>query len=327
MYNSLTNIVVPILDSRSVDLRKFENAEVFTGSIENEILPPNPPKCFLGAWYRKAVSSKDKWLGIEGVIKLGEFIPDENRYGVDTRINVERYLDNPSIYMGGCSLKETDAGLGFNISYFDGNTTEKLHYGSPKVAYRPFWRHIYSEVLDIDGNVTRKEINSWNVTDPRLLQYYYFPGDVIRMSVYSPIEDYLQLKIEIIEPTTMEKYVKIRNSYGLENNLPSNFYSPVFYSKGHGRELAEFKRVNSIDQYNNEGFRVKDTNAVVTEAYWKEVYLYRVVSGKVVKVPFNTSRQCSMICPNEKAITVSYDGVNKELGAEKIIIHPGKVNK
>ncbi len=52
-------------------------------------------------------------------------------------------------------------------------------------------------------------MNSWNVSDPRNFQYYYFPGDVIKMSVYSPIPDYLQLRIEIIKPTEIEKNIKI----------------------------------------------------------------------------------------------------------------------
>lgn len=68
---SLTNIVVPILDSRDVDVREFDNVPLYEGEIEGEILPPPPPACFLGAWYRKVVSSKDLWLGIEGVIELG----------------------------------------------------------------------------------------------------------------------------------------------------------------------------------------------------------------------------------------------------------------
>lgn len=317
--------VIPTLDSRAADITPFKEAEVYHGEIEGEVLPPKPPACFNGAWYRKVVSSKDRWLGIEGVIQLGEFIPDPNRFGSDGRIVYERYLDNPSIYMGGFAFSESDAGLGLNVGYTSSDTSEPLNYGSPKVAYRPFWRYIYSDVIDDGGNVLRRNFNSWNVSDPKLLQYYYFPGDVIRMSVYSPLPDYLQLAIEVIEPTTIEKYVEIRKRFGLKDNRPHDFYSPIFYSKGHGTNIAEFKRVNSIDQYGNEGFQVKATNAKVTEATWREVYLYREIDGKIVKVPFNESRQCSMVCPYEEAFTVTKEGVNPTLGGEKIKIHPGKV--
>lgn len=321
---SLAVKVVPTLDSRAIDVSEFDDVEVYLEEIEGEVTPPTPPGCFFGAWYRKAFSSYDYWLGIEGIIELGEFTPDENRFNLDGR---GRYMDNPSIYMGGFSSKETDAGLGMNVGYPDLDTSYQLDYSSPKISYRPFWRYIYSEADDTYGNVRRREVNSWNVSDPRNFQYYYFPGDVIKMSVYSPIPDYLQLRIEIIKPTEIEKYKNIRERYNLKNNLPGNFYSPIFHSKGHGYQKAEFKRVNSIDQYGNEGKRVQDTNATMSTAHWQEVYLYRRINGKLVKVPFNNNRYASMVCPNEKAFTVSYEGVNTALGGEKIVIHPGKVNE
>ena len=74
-----------------------------------------------------------------------------------------------------------------------------LNYGSKKVAYRPFYRYIYSEVIDDNGNVTRINKNIWKVASPLDFDYYYFPGDVVKMSVYSPLENYLQLRIEVLE--------------------------------------------------------------------------------------------------------------------------------
>ena len=88
-------------------------------------------------------------------------------------------------------------------------------------------------------------------------------------------------------------------------------------------QKAEFKRVNSIDQYGNEGFNAKPTNASMSKATWHEVYLYRRINGKLVKVPFTEDRYASNICPSEKAITVEYENVNKEIGGENITIHPG----
>lgn len=317
---SLTKIVVPILDSRDVDTREFDNVEVYSGKIEDEIAPPVAPACFPGAWYRKVVSSKDNWLGIEGVITLGEFTPDGARFNLDGK---GRYMDNPSVYMGGKSLHESDAGLGYNIMYPDADTSYELDYSTPKLGYRPFWRYIYKDAIDIGGNVNRREVNSWNISNPRSFCYYYFPGDTIRMSVYSPLPNYLQLRIQLVKPTEIHKYVEIRKRYNLKDDLPLDFYSPIFYSEGHGVQKAEFKRVNSIDQYGNEGFNAKPTNASMSKATWHEVYLYRRINGKLVKVPFTEDRYASNICPSEKAITVEYENVNKEIGGENITIHPG----
>lgn len=43
---SLTVRVVPVLDSRAVDVRKFSDVKVYRGEIENEIFPPSPPPAF-----------------------------------------------------------------------------------------------------------------------------------------------------------------------------------------------------------------------------------------------------------------------------------------
>lgn len=318
---SLTVKVVPILDSRYIDVSQFDNVKIFTGIIKDEIKPPLSPKCFLGAWYRKVFSSFDQWLGIEGVIELGEFIPDSKRYNLDGR---GRYMDNPSIYMGGKSEEESDAGLGLNLTYLSSDTSDDLCESSPKIAYRPFWRYIYKEALDISGNVTRKEVNSWNICNPRSLKHYYFPGDILRMKIYCPIPNYLQLRIEVIEPTTIPKYQELRKKYHLIDDRPADFYSPIFHSLGQGTDLAEFKRVNSIDQYGNEGIKAKDTDATVSKATWHETYLYRNIDNEIVKVPFSKERQTTMICPNKKAISV--EKIDETIGAESIMIHPEKIN-
>ncbi|WP_264229994.1 hypothetical protein [Acholeplasma laidlawii] len=321
MKKDLNKIVIPTLDSHYASLSDFVNVKTFEGELD-ELKPQPAPKCFLGAWYHKVFSSKDQWLGIEGTIRLGEFIPDDKRYGHDNRTFWERYLDNPSIYMGGHALSESDAGLGLMSGYETLDTSEPLNYGSKKVSYRPFYRYIYSEVIDIEGNVKRNNVNSWNVSDPKRFEFYYFPGDLIRMSVYSPVQNYLQLKIEVLETTTIEKYKNQRAQYKLKDNLPSTYYSPLFYSEGHGVTNAEFKRVNSIDQYGNEGSNVKLTDAKVTKATWESVYLYRKLNDEVIKVPFNEERQSRMTCPNLESFTVEATQEQRKNGGESIEIHP-----
>jgi len=319
---SLTVEVVPVLDSRYTDVSPFLKAKVYTGPIEDEVMPGETPPCFLGAWYRKVVSSKDAWLGIEGVIELGEFTPDPKRFNLDGR---GRYMDVPSVYMGGKAQFESDAGLGLNLTYLSNDTTEELTYSSPKLAYRPFWRYIYKDAQDIKGNVTRREINSWNVANPRALMYYYFPGDKIRMKVFSPMPNYLQLYIEVVETTKIPKYVELRKKYNLPGDKPADFFSPIFHSGGQGIEPAEFKRVNAIDQYGNEGFHAKMTDAKVSKATWSAVYLFRRINGEIVKVPFSLERQISMICPNKEAITVNV--LDPTIGSETIELHPEKTKK
>jgi hypothetical protein len=315
---SLEVKVTPVLDSMSIDSHEFDDVPVYEGEIENEatVLPQD---CFLGAWYRKFVSSVDYWLGIEGIITLGEFTPDEDRFNLDGK---HRYMDNPSVYMGGKASLESDCGLNWNIGYEKAGDNQVLDYGSKKVAWRPFWRYIYNDVKDENGNVLRGSYNSWNVCDPSNLGYYYLPGDTIKMSVYSVKPDYLQMRIEVIKPTSIPKYVKQREQYNLKNNMPYTFYSPIFHSKGHGVSKAEFKRVNSIDQYNNEGYKVSDTKATVSKATWHECYLYRRINGKLYKVPFTTKRAFSMICPTRTAMSVNYDDVDVNKGGENIILHP-----
>lgn len=322
MKKDLNKRVIPTLDSHYASLEEFSNIPTFNGTIDNEIPPQQSPKCFLGAWYRKVYSSKDAWLGIEGTIRLGEFTPDDNRYGSDGRTFWVRYLDSPSIYMGGQSLSESDAGLGWMAGYDSLETAEPLNYGSKKICYRPFYRYIYSEVTDHDGNVNRNNVNSWNVSDPKRFEYYYFPGDLIKMSVYSPVENYLQLRIEVLETTSIPKYKNLRAKYKLTNNQPSIYYSPLFYSEGHGKLNAEFKRVNSIDQYGNEGSNVKATRALVSEATWESVYLYRKIEDTLHKVVFNSSRQTEMACPNSESFTIKKTDEQQSKGGESISIHP-----
>ncbi|MFA7076501.1 MAG: hypothetical protein WC152_07555, partial [Candidatus Izemoplasmatales bacterium] len=315
---NFTKLVKPILDSQSYDVSKFDNVLVYSGEISNEFYPEGKQKCFAGAWYHKVMSSKDKWLGIEGLVRLGEFTPDKTRFNLDGN---GRFMDNPSVYMGGNALEESDAGLGLNLTYLSKDTSEDLNLSSPKLAYRPFWRYIYKETIDFKGNIERINRNSWNISEPRSLCYYYFPGDLLRMKIYTPIKNYLQLRIEVVETTKIEKYASLRESYNLPGGKPKDFYSPLFISEGHGDVLAEFKRVNSIDQYGNEGYYAKDTDALVSEAIWHETYLYREINGEIMKIPFVSQRQKVMTCPSQNAFTIKY---GDDLLEESIQIHPGK---
>jgi hypothetical protein len=286
--------------------------EVYTGVIPNETADPSTPPCFPGAVYRKVVSNKDHWRGIEATITLPEFIPDPERFD-ETKRNY--YLDNASIYMGGHAYYESDVGLAWMIGY---ESPSSVLFSSQGIAFRPFWRYI-----DGVNNIYQNA----NVSD---FAYYYYPGDTVQMSVFSPEPGYLQMRIELLELTTHPSYAHRRDAYGLEEDFPRVFLTEPFPSPGMGAAMAEFKRVNAIDQVSNEAKPTINTNSQVLTAIWHEVYLYRYIEDTLYKVPLTEDRSASMFCPsgtNENgdfsdAFTVSYEGVDPALGGEIVTIDP-----
>lgn len=293
----------------------YSIATTYTGTIENEIAPARQTE-FAGAIYRKVTSSKDYWLGIEVVVTLPEFIPDEGRtgvnpYGGETDM---RYLDNASVYLGANAGFENDAGLSWSLGI---DTNGKVDY-SKSVAFRPFWRYI------VPGD------NIYNNASVNDTQFYYYPGDKVRMSVYVSKDNYMQLRIELLEETTIEKYVAFRASYNLGDDYEKVFISPEYSSGGAGISKTLFKRVCALDQVNNEGKPTQLTNAKSLNTIWHECYLYREINGVVVKVPMIDSRASKLSSPSgsnslgdfSQAFMITTDGVNPSLGGEVVSINP-----
>lgn len=284
---------------------KFINSKISNEVIKDEILKPTSYQCFNGAWYYKALSSKDKWLGIDAVITLPLFDPDEDRYSfIDdnlTNKKIKRYNDTPSVYVGVCSDFENDVGFGWFRGKVEGKVLEE------KITFRPFWRYIFEE------NSQEKNIYAGSKLDED--EYYYFPGDKVRVTVASPRANYLQFRIELIEATSIEKYKTIRSKL---KSQPKTFVSLEFIAPGVGIKPTEVKRVNAIDQYGNEGRPTQMTNAIVHECIWEDVYLYREINGEIVRVKFDDSRYIRMLCPRETAFKINYEN-----GKETVIINPG----
>ena len=295
----------------------FHLSPVYLGDIENEAVKPYTPSCFPGAIYRKVVSSKDYWIGIEATVTLPEFIPDPERYDSTA---LSYYLDNSSVYMGGHAYSESDVGLAWSIGLPNKDATSISKSG---VAFRPFWRYITNTENCTNNNCFRNA----NVRD---FEYYYYPGDTIRMSVYSPKPGNLQLRIELISETTNPDYMNRRADYGLTEDFNKVFVSNIFPSAGMGEFKAEFKRVNAIDQVRNEGKPTINTNAQVNNAIWHEVYLYRKIDGVLYKVPLTEERSASMTCPLGSKVNgafsntfeLSYEGVDRTLGGEIVTLNP-----
>lgn len=290
------------------NLESYLNAPIFQGVIAGEIEKPQTYRCFPGAWYYKALSSKDKWLGIEGIVKLPEFFPDESRFEIvsdsfSKSKTFKKYLDTPSIYVGGSSDYETDIGL----AWFRGLVNNQV--SDEKITFRPFWRYIYP---DNEGKIK----NEYHGTSLNEIEYYFYPHDEVKINLFCPKENCLQLRIELIKETDILKYQQIRKSNGVKNKV---LLTDLIPAPGNGIHLSEYKRVNAIDQYANEGKPAFKTNAIVTESIWKDVYLFREVNEKLVKVKFDESRYIRMLCPEVGAFTYKIEN-----NQESIIINPNK---
>jgi hypothetical protein len=314
----------------TIDEIGYSKQSVYTDVIAGEVSQPtSTPSCFPGAWYRKVVSTKDQWLGIEGTIQLPTYEFDENRY--DAKNN--RYLDNPSIYMGGNAGYESDVGLSLSVGCTD---QSNCNYNTINGKFfRPFWRYISDDTTQgkFDGySISCTGSNCFANADFTKTEYYYLPGDVLRMSVFVVEPNYMRLKIEVIQASTLPEAIAIRQKI----NQPKTFVSPKFKSNGQGVVYSEFKRVNAIDQVNNENKPTVLTGTKILNAIWFESYLYRKINGEVYKVPFTERRASYMACPisgsgsssyPHDAYTIDYpEGVSKALGGELISIHPKGIN-
>lgn len=314
------------------ETKVMERPEIFTDKINGE-KKPTDPKVFGGAWYHKVVSSRDAWLGIETVVTLPEF--EIERY--DGEYNTElaadpnaKNLDNPSVYLGGNARSESDVGLSLSKALVDVNA-QKLSKGS--IAFRPFWRYITSVEQDVGGYdehggeyaVSANGNNCMGNYHWRYTEYYYLPGDKLRIIVFSPAPNKLQLQIEVIEKSTLPSSVETRKKYGWKD--PANFVSPIFHSPGQGVSIdAEFKRVNAIDQSANEGKTAIPTDTIVKNMIYHETYLYREINGKLMSVPMTPDRMGVCNAPYDDNFTITYDGVDASLGGEVVVIHPGYKN-
>ena len=299
-------------DENYLPVNQYYLAKVYTGEIENE-RAPGTLKQFDGAVYRKVLSSRDYWLGIETVVTLPEIFLDPKRTGVSPYdATATRYLDNPSVYLGGNSSSESDVGLFWSIgSSFD---RKRVDY-SKSIAFRPFWRWIDGSNNFMNG--------AW--TD---VEHYYYPGDKVRISLVVVKDNFLQMRIDLLEETTIEKYAETRRNYNLPLDYSKTFISSAFKSNGVGYARTEFKRVCALDQVNNEGKPAQKTNSISQNTIWHEVYLYRMINGEVYKVPMTESRFTYCNAPKEftNAISVSHNGVDKNLGGEIVTLNPNNNN-
>lgn len=301
--------------------------DIYHGAISNE-LKPGGEGCFQGAYYHKVRSSKDSWKGIEGTLTIPTFKIDRYQNGETSTLPADynkRNLDNPSIYMGGTIQYESDVGMFLAQAYV--NKANSPSIGS--IAFRPFWRYITNHSDKADAgpydlannrfySVSATGNNYFGNYHPSFTQYYYLPGDKIRMVVFSPKKDYLQLQIEVLEKSKLEYSVNLRREHGWKD--PENFVSPMFHSPGAGHAQSVFKRVNAIDIRNNEGKPVPPTTSYVDACVWESSFLHRIIDGKLYRIPFKPERAIIRNCPDPKHFE-NLENLN-DMGGEIIAIKP-----
>ncbi len=253
-----------------------------------EVPPPDHQPCFPGAYYRKAVSSQDVWTGIETIVRLPTPHYDMDRLHPDTN----RPLDNSSIYLGGnAGGQESDAGVNWEIIRRPDGTISQQ-----RVAFRPFWR-----------------VTAWN-SGPAQAEYYYQPGDVLRMAVYTEETDRMTMEIEVLERTG--ESLEFVQNLGVEDafaTLTVTFDAPGY---GPGR-VQEWKRVNGLDQFGGEGTEVEPTKTRIENAEWLEAWLLRGDEGRFA---FTSERYTDMRCPDPAHVTV-IGTENAAKGGEIVHLH------
>ncbi|MDR1624364.1 MAG: hypothetical protein LBS04_05260 [Tannerellaceae bacterium] len=265
------------------DNGKDEPKDPINTFFADEIKPQTSINCFNGAYYRKVVSSKDKWLGIGGMVILPQITFDQNRKNTN---KPGQYLDNPSVYLGGnMGGQETDIGLTWEVIRESNGSIS-----AERKAFRPFMRrtsHISGEASNY-ANAPAEE------------QYYWYPGDKVGMSIQ--IVDNYKLKF-IVEG---------------EGKRFETDYPCAGYKQGN---IGEFKRVNAIDQVANEGKPAQNTTTKVENSKWEETYLFRLYDGKVIKAPMHDGRFTDMRCPDIKYFNLTATDDEKKKGSEIININ------
>ncbi len=283
-------ILLPLLvllscgkDKTKTPEQEGEPEDPITTFFKGEVKPVQSLPCFAGAYYRKMVSSKDRWLGIGGVVVLPQIAFDESRKNPN---KPGQYLDNPSIYLGGnMNGQETDIGLTWEVIR-DQNGQVSLD----RRSFRPFLRRTgYPET----GQSATYE------NAPAESKYYWYPGDTVEISV------------RLLENGKLRFVVDGKGKH-FERDFDCDGYKIG--------SLGDFKRVNAIDQVANEGKPAQPTQTKVTGGRWMETNYFRSYEGKVVKVPVHSGRYTDMRCPNQRFFHITASKDDLLLGAETIDI-------
>lgn len=190
-------------------------------------------------------------------------------------------LDNFSVYMGGNAggNYEVDAGLTWA---FTTDANGKL--SKRRNAWRPFWR-----------------TKTWN-NAPNTPEYTWYTGDTVQIAVL------------LVAPK------KLRLIVADANPQPKKMFQVDFDAEGFAPNvMRQFKRVNAIDQFGNEGKPVQPTKAQVSGAEWMQTILLRGADAETKQIPMDKTRFTDMRCSDKSHIVVTTTDAAK--GAEKVDIY------
>ena len=233
----------------------------------NEILPESSIPCFQGAYYRKAVSSADNWVGIEGRVILPTLVYDSTR---TNPAKPGQYLDNASVYLGSNSDgQETDIGMTWEVIKDDAGNVSR-----DRRAFRPFLRRTSHK-----SGQAAVYLNA-----PAESRYYWYPGDTVTLAIQL-VENG---KIKFTVSGKGKNYEELFDVAGCQFTIK-----------------AQYKRVNAIDQVSNEGKPVQPTRARATGAKWLFVNLFRYYKSETLKAPMHSARFTDMRCPDVKNIVIN----------------------
>ncbi|WP_187774938.1 hypothetical protein [Pedobacter sp. BS3] len=250
--------------------------------FDDEVRPAASQPCFSGAFYRKIVSSKDKWLGIGGTVRLPDMVFDQSR---KNPAKLGQYLDNPSVYLGGnMNGQETDIGLTWEVI-----KDEQGNVSADRRAFRPFLRRTAYSGQDAAYQ-----------NAPAQSDYYWYPGDEVTLSVRVVADGKIRFTID-----------------GAGKHFETDFDCAGFRLNS----MGEFKRVNAIDQVANEGKPAQPTKTRVEHAVWKATNLFRREQGKVLTVPLHDKRFTDMRCPSADNFSITASNQDKKVGGESIDIN------
>jgi len=254
-------------------------------NFPGEIPPASSSPCFAGSYYRKALSSQDYWLGITGIVILPTIKFDPTRVNP---ANTAQYLDNPSVYIGGTANgQETDIGMTWEVIK---DSTGAV--SADRRAFRPFMRRTAYQNTAADYS-----------NAPADAGYYWYPGDTITLSV------------EVINDGFIH-FTAAGSGKSYEVDYPADGYSTT--------STMQFKRVNAIDQVDNEGSMVQPTHTQVLGSQWLSCYLYRYYDGDTVQAPMYSERFTDMRCPDPIYFNISASLEEDAIGGEHIDIDGGE---
>ena len=229
--------------------------------------------------------------------------------------------------MGGYAYSECDVGLSFSKALVDVKN-QTLSKGS--IAFRPFWRYITGENQDAGGYDAHDgeyavSVNGKNCIANyhwRYTEFYYLPGDKLRIVIYLPEPNKMQLQIEVIEKSSLPSSVEIRAKYGWKD--PANFKSPVFQTPGQGTGM----NVNSSGERHRPGANEGKPPSRQSGARNMAKPIFTGDRRYNLQVPMWENRRAAIKAPKRR-FTVSYVGVDpnielvvsihRELSKSKII--------